>query len=163
MSIAPIDAASAAIQLLFVASLLAALLNRHQRLLINASFALTAIASVLLVAAGWWTVNNALTGKVTLLLGLPGLNFHMRLDPLSGFFLTVIGLLSFFVSLYSIGYVRGYVGQRSVTRLVVCYCLFLAGMSLVVLADDAVFFLICWEMMAAASYFLVMFEDEHPQ
>ena len=31
---------------------------------------------------------------------------------------------------------------------------------MVVLADDALFFLISWEVMAAASYFLVMFEDE---
>jgi formate hydrogenlyase subunit 3/multisubunit Na+/H+ antiporter MnhD subunit len=34
------------------------------------------------------------------------------------------------------------------------------GMFLVVLADDALFFLIAWEMMAAASYFLVLYEDE---
>jgi len=33
-------------------------------------------------------------------------------------------------------------------------------MFMVVLADDALFFLISWEVMAAASYFLVMFEDE---
>ncbi len=138
-------------------------LGRRQRLLINVSFVLAAGASLLLLIAGWWTVNGGITGKITLLMGLPGLNFHMRLDPLAGFFLTVIGLLSFFVSLYSIGYVKGYLGQRSVTTLVVFYCLFLAGMSLVVMADDAVFFLICWEVMAAASYFLVMFEDEHPQ
>ena len=31
---------------------------------------------------------------------------------------------------------------------------------MVVLADDALFFLISWEFMAAASYFLVMYEDE---
>jgi len=31
---------------------------------------------------------------------------------------------------------------------------------MVVLADDALFFLISWEVMAAASYFLVMFENE---
>jgi formate hydrogenlyase subunit 3/multisubunit Na+/H+ antiporter MnhD subunit len=31
---------------------------------------------------------------------------------------------------------------------------------MVILADDALFFLIAWEVMAAASYFLVLFEDE---
>jgi formate hydrogenlyase subunit 3/multisubunit Na+/H+ antiporter MnhD subunit len=50
-----------------------------------------------------------------------------------------------------------------VTRLVVFYSLFLAGMFMVVLADDALFFLISWEVMAAASYFLVMFEDERAE
>ena len=34
------------------------------------------------------------------------------------------------------------------------------GKDFVDLADDAFFFLIAWEMMAAASYFLVLFEDE---
>ena len=33
-------------------------------------------------------------------------------------------------------------------------------MLLVVLADDAFFFLVAWELMAASSYFLVMYEDE---
>jgi formate hydrogenlyase subunit 3/multisubunit Na+/H+ antiporter MnhD subunit len=33
-------------------------------------------------------------------------------------------------------------------------------MLLVVLADDALFFLVAWEIMAVSSYFLVVFEDE---
>jgi hypothetical protein len=65
------------------------------------------------------------------------------------------------VSLYSIGYVKGYLGKRPVTNLVIFYSLFLAGMMMVVIADDALIFLISWEVMAAASYFLVMFEDEN--
>ncbi len=163
MTLAPIDAAYTSVILLLFTALLAAVLGRYQKPLINVSFGLAVIASILMVVAGGWTVNSALTNTVILMLGLPGLNFHMRLDPLAGFFLTTIGLLSFFVSLYSIGYVKGYVGQRSVTSLVIFYCLFLSGMSLVVMADDAVFFLFAWEIMAAASYFLVMFEDQHAQ
>ena len=93
-------------------------------------------------------------------MGLPDLPFHMRLDPLSGFFLTLIGALGFIISIYSIGYVKGFIGHRPVTSLAIFYSLFLAGMLMVVLADDAFFFLISWEVMAAASYFLVMFEDE---
>jgi hydrogenase-4 component B len=72
----------------------------------------------------------------------------------------VIGLLSSFVSIYSLGYLKGYLGLRPVTSLVVFSAFFLAGMLLVVLADDAFFFLIAWEMMAASSYYLVLFEDE---
>ncbi len=98
--------------------------------------------------------------RLILPIGLPDLPFHLRLDLLSGYFLVVIGLLAFFVSIYSIGYVKGFLGHRSITSLVVFYAFFLAGMFLVVLADDALFFLIAWEMMAAASYFLVLFEDE---
>ncbi|MDA8215619.1 MAG: hydrogenase 4 subunit B, partial [Nitrospiraceae bacterium] len=112
---------------------------------------------------GAWTVGSGRTEKMILMIGLPDLPFHLRLDPLAGFFLSVVGLLAFFVSVYSIGYVKGFLGRRSVTRLIVFYCLFIAGMFMVILADDALFFLISWEAMAAASYFLVMFEDENAE
>jgi hydrogenase-4 component B len=135
-------------------------LRLNQRLLINVGFSLIAIASFLAAAAGVWTVASGVIVQVILLIGLPDLPFHLRLDLLSGYFLVVVGLLATFVSIYSIGYVKGFLGFRPVTSLVVFYALFVAGMFLVVLADDALFFLIAWEMMAAASYFLVLFEDE---
>jgi formate hydrogenlyase subunit 3/multisubunit Na+/H+ antiporter MnhD subunit len=143
----PIDIASSAILLFLSLGLLAFLLARSQRLMINICFSLAAIASFLGLAAGVWTVASGETARIVLLLGLPDLPFHLRLDPLAGFFLTVIGLLSFFVSVYSIGYVRGFIGKRSVTSLVIFYCLFIAGMFMVVMADDALIFLISWEMM----------------
>ena len=135
-------------------------LRLNQRLLITVGFSLTTIASLLATVAGIWAVSSGIPYQVIVPLGLPDLPFHLRLDLLSGFFLMIVGLLAFFVSIYSIGYVKGFLGLRSVTSLVVFYTLFLAGMFLVVLADDAFFFLIAWEMMAAASYFLVLFEDE---
>jgi formate hydrogenlyase subunit 3/multisubunit Na+/H+ antiporter MnhD subunit len=135
-------------------------LRLNQRLLINAGFSFTTIASLLTTAAGVWAVASGITYQVILPFGLPDLPFHLRLDLLSGYFLVVVGLLSFFVSIYSIGYVKGFLGHRSITSLVVFYSVFIAGMFLVVLADDAFFFLIAWEMMAASSYFLVLFEDE---
>ncbi len=135
-------------------------LRVSQRHLITIGFSFTTAASLLATIAGIWTVSGGTPYQVVVPLGLPDLPFHLRLDLLSGFFLVVVGLLAFFVSIYSLGYVKGYLGHRSVTSLVVFYALFLAGMFLVVLADDAFFFLIAWEMMAAASYFLVLFEDE---
>ena len=145
---------------LLLAVLITPIIARTQKLLIAVSFTLTTIASLLSTAAGIWAVSSGIPYLVIVPLGLPDLPFHLRLDLLSGFFLMIVGLLAFFVSIYSIGYVKGYLGHRSVTSLVVFYTLFLAGMFLVVLADDAFFFLIAWEMMAAASYFLVLFEDE---
>lgn len=156
----PINIAATSVILLFIVGLFACLLRRNQGLSIRVSFILSALASFVAAASGIWTVGNGITERIILPIGLPDLPFHLRLDALSGFFLTVIGLLSFFVSIYSMGYVKGFIGKRSVTRLVVFYSLFIAGMFMVVLADDALFFLISWEVMAAASYFLVMFEDE---
>lgn len=156
----PIGIICYSILLLFLPVLLAPLLKNNQRLLINASFFTASVASLLGVASGVWAVGGAVTDQIVLAAGLPDLPFHMRLDPLAGFFITVICLMSFFISLYSIGYIKGYLGRRPVTSLVIFYNLFLAGMLMVVLADDALFFLISWEVMAAASYFLVMFENE---
>ncbi|MDO8281514.1 MAG: hydrogenase 4 subunit B [Thermodesulfovibrionia bacterium] len=136
------------------------LLKWNQRILINSCFLLSSVASILGIAGGIWAVGSGITSQIVLPLGLPDLPFHLRLDPLAGFFITVICLLSFFISIYSMGYIKGYLGRRPVTSLVVFYCLFLAGMMMVVLADDALFFMISWEVMAAASYFLVMFEDD---
>ena len=160
MFLTPINIMSWSLAALLLLLALTPFLRLNQRLLITVGFTFNAVASLLATIAGVWAVANNATYQVILPIGLPDLPFHLRLDLLSGYFITVIGLLSFFVSIYSIGYVKGFLGHRSVTSLVVFYSLFLAGMFLVVLADDALFFLISWEMMAAASYFLVLFEDE---
>ncbi len=163
MSIDTLSAASSAVTLLLCVPVLAMALHRRQRALIAVSFSLCAAASLLAVAAGGAAVARGSVAAAVLPLGLPELPFTLRLDPLAGFFLVVVGLLALFVSVYSLGYVRGYLGQRPVTRLVVFYSLFLAGMLMVLLANDALFFLVAWEVMAAASYFLVLFEDERVQ
>src|SRR5208283_55920 len=117
MIFSPIDIASLSILVLFLMAALAALLRQNQHVLAVVCSFLTGIASLLAVIAGVCTVGSRITGKTVLLIGLPDLPFHLRLDPLSGFFLTVIGLLSFFVSVYSAGYLRGVLGHRPVTRL----------------------------------------------
>jgi len=150
-------ASFAALVLLLVLTIF---LRRSQRLLITAGFSLAGLASFLAAGAGFLTVAQGMTFRIVVPLGLPDLPFHLRLDVLSGYFLMIIGLLALFVSIYSIGYVRGFLGVRPVTSLVVFSTFFLAGMFLVVLADDALFFMIAWELMAGASYYLVMFEDE---
>jgi formate hydrogenlyase subunit 3/multisubunit Na+/H+ antiporter MnhD subunit len=87
-------------------------------------------------------------------LGLPELPFHLRLDPLSAFFLLLLGCASACISLFSSGYFRseegaapGLVGLQ--------YHVFLAAMALVLVADDAYLFMVAWETMALASFFLV--------
>ena len=60
-------------------------------------------------------------------LGLPDLPFHVRLDPLSAFFLLLIGAASFGVSLFSAGYFRASEGTPPG---LICfqYHVFLAGL-----------------------------------
>ena len=156
----PFDIAIISIFLMFSPVILAPCCARSRRLTIHLSFTITAVASLAAVVAGVLAVQYGSNTSAILQMGLPDLPFHLRLDPLAGFFLCVIGLLAFFVSIYSIGYVRGFSANRSIVRFVIFYSLFIVGMFLVVLADDAFFFLVAWELMAASSYFLVMYEDE---
>ena len=99
---------------------------------------------------------------VVLPLGLPGLPFHLRLDPLAGFFLMVIGAASAGVSAFAAGYFRK--GEGTPPGLLCLeYHVFLASMALVVLADDAYAFMVMWETMALSSFFLVIANHRIPE
>ena len=160
MDLSPISFISSSFAVLLFLLALTPFLRLNQRLLITIGFSLTTIASLLATVAGIWAVSSGVSYQVIVPLGLPDLPFHLRLDPLSGFFLWSSDCSLFLFPSTPSDMSRGTWGIRSMTSLVVFYALFLAGMFLVVLADDAFFFLIAWEMMAAASYFLVLFEDE---
>jgi formate hydrogenlyase subunit 3/multisubunit Na+/H+ antiporter MnhD subunit len=66
------------------------------------------------------------------------------------------------VSLYSSGYFR-HMDGKTLGLLCLEYHLFLAGMALVLLADDAYLFMVAWEMMALSSYFLVTTDHAIPE
>src|SRR5690348_11244024 len=89
----------------------------------------------------------------TLPLGIPWLGAHFRLDALSAFFLAVVNLGAGAASLFALGYGRHEDAPR---RVLPFYPAFLAGMSIVVLADDAFTFLVSWEFMSLSSWALVM-------
>ncbi|MBI5237151.1 MAG: hydrogenase 4 subunit B, partial [Deltaproteobacteria bacterium] len=162
MTPTPLELVIFSVFILLAIALFAPVLAKRQEALISVSFTAAAIASLISLYAGITSVmGHAETAVIPI--GLPDLPFYIRIDALSGFFITVISLVALLVSIYSLGYVRGFAGKRSVTSLVVFYCLFMAGMLLVALADDAFFFLISWELMAAASFFLVAFEDERTE
>jgi hydrogenase-4 component B len=86
-------------------------------------------------------------------LGIPWLGAHFRLDALAAFFLAVVSLGAAAASLFAIGYGRHEPAPR---RVLPFYPAFLAGMTIVVLADDAFTFLVSWEFMSLSSWALVM-------
>lgn len=96
-------------------------------------------------------------------LKMPLFAFAIHLDALSCFFILLISLLAIAISIYSQGYVPQYYGKKNVGALVASYNLLLLSNTLVFCADNAVFFLITWEMMALFAYVLVSFEHEHPR
>lgn len=84
------------------------------------------------------------------------------LDALSAFFVAVISLISPLAVIYSNGYLKPYSEKgKSLTSHLVFLPTLIASMLLVVACDNALMFLICWEIMSLSSFFLVMFEGEN--
>ena len=119
--------------------------------LIGLGLAIVAVASL-----------GAAPERATLLIGLPDLPMHVRLDALSRVFLALLGSASAGVSLFASGYFRK--GQGTAPGLLgLQYHLFLASMGFVLLADDAYAFMVAWETMALSSYFLVTAQHGIPE
>lgn len=135
---------------------------RHKfRLVARVFFPLGALGGLVLAIAAIRALRGGVETKV-LPLGLPQLPFHLRLDALSAFFLLIIGIASFGISLFAAGYFRDGVGTAP-GLLCLEFHLFLASMALVLLADDAYLFMVAWEIMALSSYFLVTANHKMPK
>jgi hydrogenase-4 component B len=138
--------------------------ERYPNLLRYGSFVLLGASGICALLGGGWVLLTGEQHSTELALGLPWLGWHLALDPLSGFFLIVVGLLVGAVSLYGPGYMRGYLHRRrreSLVALGTATGLFVAGMYLVLLAADAFVFMVAWELMSVASYFLVAYQHQH--
>lgn len=93
---------------------------------------------------------------------LPLASLHMAMDPLAAFFVLVICLTCMLSAIYGAAYLSAYIGGK---RLGIAWCLYnllFASMLLVVMARNAILFLMAWEAMSLSSFFLVMFEHEAP-
>ena len=102
------------------------------------------------------------TEVAVLPLGLPQLPFHLRLDGLSAYFLLLIGGVTAGVSTFAAGYFR--MGEGTPPGLICLeYHVFLASITMVVLADDAYVFMVMWETMAFSSFFLVLANHRIPE
>ena len=134
---------------------------RNLRFVGRVLFSASALVSVGLALVALLSIGNPVQGLV-LPLGLPDLPFHLRLDPLSAFFLLLLGATSAGISVFSAGYFRP--SEGAAPGLVsLQYHTFLAAMALVLIADDAYAFMVAWETMALASFFLVTTDHRLPE
>jgi len=119
-------------------------------LLISAMLCAAAVSSLIGASERFSTI--------VLPLGLPWLGAHFRLDALSAFFLIVVNLGGAAASLFALGYGRH---ESFPGRVLPFFPVYLAGMNLVVLADDAFSFLVSWEFMSLTSWALVISHHEN--
>ncbi len=147
-------AALAASALCFVA-------GRHTSNLSRFYFLLIGISGLAALAAGVGALTIDALSTAELPFGLPWLHWRVRLDALSGFFLLPLGLVNIAIAMYGPGYVREFShGGDPLAVLGSFTGLFIAGMTMVVLADDAFMFMVAWELMSVSSYFLVSFQHD---
>lgn len=140
-----------AMLLLFAIGALGAIAPRGRALVYPACLA--CCAAIGAIALGHLLGGAIAPQSLVLPVGLPWLGAHLRLDALSAFFLSLVGLGGGAASLFGIGYGRHGPAPQ---RVVPFFPAFIGAMGMVVLADDAFTFLLCWELMSVLSWALVL-------
>jgi len=91
--------------------------------------------------------------------GIP--NELFRFDALGLFFLCIVQLVAIPTTIYSYSYLKHYLDEgKSIRSNLVFYAILLISTQMVVIANHAVLFLVCWEMMSTSAYLGMVFEKE---
>lgn len=150
---------SGSLALYVIGGLLSLLLARRENLAIGAA-GLTAIVGGIL---GIMSAAKVLISGEALIYSTPGpfpfAAFTVRLDSLAAFMLLVISLLVTVCALYSLAYVKEYIG-RGAAAMGFFMNLFIASMVTLVVMDNAFWFIVFFEMMSLASWFLVIADQD---
>lgn len=121
---------------------------------LSLGFACTGCIAALIVGLDALMNSSAWTWHSDELLRSVG-GLTLRVDPLAAFFLVIVAVTGIPASLYGVGYLHTFDDARGRAMHALLNG-FLAGMYLVVLADNAVTFLFGWEFMALSSYLLIV-------
>ena len=95
------------IVLLFLGGAVLGLLSRNNKFARQMTFVPPVIGSVLTIL---FSIDILTTKPLSLMVpdAIPFFNLEIFVDGISAFFMLIIGIVSFAVSLYSIGYSKGY-------------------------------------------------------
>lgn len=110
------------------------------------------VAAVMALAGGVavWTIPS----------GVPMVSYAFALDAISAYFALAFSLLATAVTIYSFAYLKEYEGRKSLAVFGFFFNMLLLSLAASLAAANTIFFLITWEVMALAAYFLVSFEHE---
>ncbi len=149
-----------ALGILFAGVLLSLLLLKTRaytaRMLV--SYVPAFVASLLLAVIACLTIKGGESITFTLPSTFQFIPYAFRIDLLGSVFLLIIGVVGAAASLYGASYSRHYDEHYNTAYLGLLFNTFIASMVLVVTANDALFFLIAWELMSLTSYLLIVFE-----
>jgi formate hydrogenlyase subunit 3/multisubunit Na+/H+ antiporter MnhD subunit len=116
-------------------------------------------AAVGLAGAGRALLSDAAPCAWALPSCLMGGDLTVAVDPLSAFFLVPVFLMGGLGSVYGLGYWRQVDHPSNGRRLRLFWGLLIAGMALLLVARQAMVFLLGWEVMALSAFFVIGTED----
>lgn len=148
----------------YVGGAIAALLARSSR----AARMFTAVGAALGSIGGLVLAGAVLATHASVDVTIPGLlavagGIALRLDVLGAFFLALVSIIGLPAAVYGASYTHAYDGRYSVRFIGLMFNLFLLGMSVVPCAANVLTFVLGWELMSVASYFLVMTESDETE
>ncbi|MFH1139853.1 MAG: proton-conducting transporter membrane subunit [Pseudomonadota bacterium] len=129
------------------------------RLLLLGPFA-AVVGGALAALSGLQTLLSGAVLELSLPWPVPLGTFHLGLDPLSAVFSLLIGVIGGLAAIFGRGYLAGRPADGKVGASWCWYNILMAAMLLVTTARDGFLFLVAWEIMTLASFFLVMFDGE---
>jgi hydrogenase-4 component B len=154
---------AAALGLCGLGALLTLIVPSRPRAIILAGSVCAGLAALATLVVGIALLAGAASPELVLPSALPLGPLVIRPDTLSALFLVVIGLVGAPVALYSVGYLRAFAGHRDFRLFGVLLNGLLLTLILIVVAADAILFLMAWEAMAWISYLLVNYEHDDPK
>jgi len=87
----------------------------------------------------------------------------ISLDRLSAIFLFTAAIVVMAVAVFSAAYLRRYAGRYSLRAMNAWFLLLFASIVLILIAGDALLFLLAWEAMSLLTYLLVAFEHRREE
>jgi hydrogenase-4 component B len=144
---------------LYVAGSLLGLFSRNAKFTKLLTFVPAMIASFFTIIFSICIIGEKPLQLITLNI-LPFINLEIFVDGIAAFFLLIIGIVSFAVSFYSIGYSKEYDAKKRTSVFGFLFNIFILSMVLVVASNNSFFFLIFWELMSLTSFFLVIYDHD---
>ena len=155
----PINLLITTLLIYVVGAFISLAVRRNEQLSINISGVTGVLAGVLGIVACIPVLISSDTVVDVFKTPFEFASFSIRIDGLAAFMVCVISLLVIVTALYSFSYVKEYKGKGA-GSMGFFMNLFIASMVALVTSDNAFYFLVFFEMMSLASYFLVLTEQD---
>jgi formate hydrogenlyase subunit 3/multisubunit Na+/H+ antiporter MnhD subunit len=157
-----VTACAIAIVVLAVAAVAALAANTRPRVASGIAAGGAIVAAALGVPPAIAVLAGGDAGELDIAWAPPLGHVHLGLDPLSAFFVVPLLVIGATCAVYGAFYLDDQRDRRALGPPACSYALLIAAMLLVLLARDAIVFLIGWEVMTLASYLLVSFDHHEP-